>query len=496
MTKLSEIGLVPLDETAGKDNYNKLITALQEGIELSVDGEYYLSRTNIDSIIDAPIILKGENKQTSKLILEGSKLLMPKQSVHISDIGIYSETHALVLYYTGSYFGDITLENNHFEGNMRFMHIDKIDTLNWRIRQFDVLSNTFRDIYQYTSTATVFHLANGIIEDFRIEDNKVDNFANVLFNFGASSRHPLHKEMIQARKKLTIKRNTVINHDNWDIQKICPEVNYYEKYTYHCFIIGEVIEVLREGNHIEGLKCLDPKNKLELYDMYFKCGNLVQKGDTFKNIVNFSEYNRTDENKTSVYRSLMTAKSDAGIGKDIYRLYENNIFIIEADFADRFGKSRKWLFKTMAIYAKPINGVIIKNNVFKLYALEFMSYNLPFVQNYVLENNIFEIEVDLNGNESTQFNSFIYTSAKQPYWKTYDYLISGNSFKYKDKLEPPAKPQKRYFVRLNHEDGVDVHFVMKNNTFEGYKVKAEVLNPKKLTADIRIEGNTFKSKED
>jgi hypothetical protein len=387
----SAIGMVPDDKTAGLSNYKILIAEVKKGTKINVDGTYYLqsSSRSYSSINEvSSCYLNGTSPAASKLILTGGKYFnltntnaANKGRVVIENVSIECPTDD-VTYLIGMnppFVNEITIKNNYITGNIEIIDSITPADLNYNstpcsIEKLVIENNEFYDIYN-NAFRVLFWLEDTPVTSAYIRNNKVTNFSYVFYYNGITNDHAFTDYLIESSEYLLIENNTVVCTDGYD----AVSRNNGELPTYYCFVLSEGFNVECLDNTFEGFHISNAPNAV-VYDNYFSVTKLLYENNKWKNIVNFTP--------GISHVEIMKSKNGYEInGVKTERIYRGNTYIVEPDYADRFGKDRYLLRKEANGFHADINSIIIEDNYFDMYMLSFPYWSQEFKELYKFNRN-------------------------------------------------------------------------------------------------------------
>ncbi|MFX4263343.1 hypothetical protein ACOBQJ_14230 [Pelotomaculum propionicicum] len=380
-----DLGMVPDDEAKGLYNYNILLAEVKKGIKINVYGTYYLqspySANSIENVVDASLFLSGKSSDISKLILKGGEFFDVKGKALIENISIECPTSrcSYLISMTAPFVNNITFRNNYITGNIRLItsdipiNFDFISTLCY-IENLTVENNEFHDVYNSEGSLTVIRAVDTPVKSAYIRDNKVTNFSYVFYDNSINNDN-LSVQYLIENSNAVIENNEVICTDDYDaITK-----NGGKKGYYYCFAVIEGFSVECRGNIFAGFHTSDAPDTY-VYDNYFSVTKLLYENNTWRNIVNFTP--------SIEYVDIMKSKYAPEVaGEKTERIYRNNTYIVEPDYADRFGKDRFLLRKEINTWQGGIDRIIIEDNDFDMYILSFTRYGEKFKELYKFNRN-------------------------------------------------------------------------------------------------------------
>lgn len=375
----SALGMIPDDETKGMFNYSLLLAEVKKGTKINVDGVYYLKST-IDSSDASNLVnniyLTGESRDASKLILLGGVYFNLNGSAVIENISIECPTSSFSIFIdmVAPFINNITIRNNYVTGYARLvssrMALDYDYAANpCRVENLTVEDNEFYDIYGYTML-----LYDTPVKLASIRNNKVTNFSYAFYYNGITNSNPKQLYLI-ANSNAIIENNVVVCTDDYDAKAR----NNGDTERYYLFALVEGFSVECRGNLFEGIHIFDAIDT-QIFDNYFSVTKLLYENNTWKNNVNFtagSEY--LDIMKSKVAHSVNGAKTE--------RIYRNNTYIVESGYADQFGEDRYLLRKNINGFVSHMDNIVIEDNYFDMYILNFRANGQAFNESYKFNRN-------------------------------------------------------------------------------------------------------------
>jgi hypothetical protein len=377
----SSLGMVPHDENKGLYNYEILLAEVRKGTKINVDSIYYLESTkdsSDESNLVHNIYLTGESKDASKLILLGGVYFNLNGSAVIENMSIECPTDSFSIFIdmNAPFINNITFRNNYVTGFARLvssrMALDYDYEANpCRVESLVVENNEFYDIRGFTIL-----LNDTPVTMATVRNNKVTNFSYTFYWNGITNSNPKQLYLI-ANSNAVIENNVVVCTDDYDA--IARNNGKVERY--YCFALIEGFSVECRGNTFEGIHFLDGAPTEQLYDNYFSVTKLLYENNIWKNNINFTPAN-------TEYLHIQQSKIGHNVnGAKTERIYKNNTYIVEPDYADRFGKDRFYLKKQFNSYATTIDRVIIEDNYFDVYIMNFSSASQRFKELYEFKRN-------------------------------------------------------------------------------------------------------------
>jgi hypothetical protein len=378
------LGMIPNDQTKGIFNYNKLITEVKKGTKINVNGTYYLqspySASSSENKVDAGLFLTGDSPANSKLILLGGLFFNIKGKALIENISIECPTtrFTYLINMDAPFVNEITIRNNYITGNIRM--VSSSIPLNFNfvstpcyVEKLIIDNNEFCDVYNNSGSPDIIRLIDTPVKSSYIRDNKITNFSYIFYDNSITNGHLFTDYLIQNNNAI-IENNIVTCTDKYNPSAIsmCSSM-------YYCFALIEGFSVECRNNVFEGFHVSNASD-IVVYDNYFSVTTLLYENNTWKNNVNFTP------GITNV--DIMKSKFGSSVaGKKTERIYRNNKYIVETDYADRFGKDRFLLRKEINTWQTDIDSIIIEDNYFDMYILSFDYYGQMFKELYKFNRN-------------------------------------------------------------------------------------------------------------
>ncbi|MBI9014046.1 MAG: hypothetical protein JEZ08_17560 [Clostridiales bacterium] len=368
----SDYGLRSDDEGSARFNGDLLKAAFTKFGGIIVDGSYHVkmpSGTVNDSIgIIGDADFESElifNPSYSTVMFDSAKL----KELYISDVSFINNSEDdLVIAYPKSELDikidSIVIKNSNFEGNISAYRIagnGNVDpnTSDVVVDQFVFDNNTVRNTY------TTFLLIKDIpYNNIEITNNNITNFKYIFASLFLTNENEYNPELFSLRKNLLIQNNYVTSEDDWwgaDSGSL-----------YHTFVLAEGDKVEYSGNTVENLKS---KIDVALYDTYLSCNEVLYENNIWKNNIVF------DADKQ--HNAFLKSKNGS---EPLIRYYRNNTFIVEKDFATKFGYDEDTLFVYFISLENRAEYYEITNNSFEGYHIKFPA-STRFIENLVFENN-------------------------------------------------------------------------------------------------------------
>lgn len=383
----SSLGMIADDENEASNNYTLLLNELKKGSKILVDGAYYIKSpygtTAVSNTVTYDISIAGNDTEKCKLILMGGCFFFAQKNVTITGIsligGIDDATQYFLYFRTPFIIDNINISNNYISGNMRLITTNVSVSYNFEtsgdcmIKNLYICNNVFFDIWCCSTNGNnvVIALANVPVVLAFIKNNNIRNFSLTFYNNsiinGTSSSSSQY--IYDHQKNIFIENNTVINDDDYDA--ISRHTGY--RTSYFCLTVLEASSAVCRNNRFEGIRVHNEPN-IVVYDNYFSVTHLLYENNVWKNNVNFTA--------GIINIDLMKAKGGAH-GTKIFR---GNTYIVEPEYADKFGEDRFLLRKSIDQYQSWQDNVIIDNNYFDVYLLYYSPKRR--IRNYTFTNNV------------------------------------------------------------------------------------------------------------
>ena len=390
----SAYGLTPnaSDSTTSAENTNKFIDCINEYGGIIIDDVYYFNTelTTNESIESESLVIKGINN--AKMIFgTNQNSISPGHSIRVF---VYlSDTLEKVIVDNVSIEGDTGKNVIFFQVPPSSPSLEKPNELTQRthLNTFRVTNCNFTERislirWSNGNTETVFNdigidsflfaynnlkdinmqflaLQSMPLRNVLIEGNNIENFYSVLFDFGIlNSGNAV--EATKQRPYAVIRNNTAIMTDDWWSQG---------SGAYHTMVLFEGVYCIYTGNWVQGLKS---STHHAVYDAYLSASYVKYTNNVWKNICSTT---------TNSLVTLMKSKGDNASEMKCVRIYENNQFIFEEEFAESLDID---LDKTkVLLYDFPgqIDTFILRNNFIDVYDL--FSAGTAAVRHLIFENN-------------------------------------------------------------------------------------------------------------
>lgn len=429
----SDYGLRKDSPSSASFNGDLLLAAFNKFGGIIIDGSYHVNVWSGVEIEKAGII--GDQDFESELIFDPSYSSVMFDSavlkeLYISDVSFInvSDSDLVIAYPYSDLEGSIdsiVVKNSRFEGNISAYRIygdGDVDpaTSDVGINQFVFDNNIVKN------TNYSFIIIQDIpYENVQITNNNITNFKYIFANLQLSNENAFNDELFMQRKNLLVQGNYVTSEDDW---WSADDVG-----AYYTFILAEGDKVDYIGNHVEGLKS---KIDVSLYDAYLSCNEVLYKDNIWKNNVSF------DMDKE--YNAFLKSK---GGSVPVIRRYQNNEFIVEEDFAEKFGYDKDSLFVDFISLEAHAEYYEITNNKFQGYYIKF-PVSTRFIENFVFKDNEVTAEkmsgsiVHLQTNDEFELGSIEFSNniidvkehlvdpegpSELPLFKFYDHTTGGNN---------------------------------------------------------------------
>ncbi len=446
----SALGMIPNDETKGLYNYKILIAAAKKGTKINVNGTYYLQSSNWAYSRDNEVsscYLLGESPDVSKLILTGGKYFnltntndANKGSVIIENVSIECPTDraSYLIGINPPSITDITFKDNYITGNIEVIDSVTPDNLNYNFVPFSIErlvieNNEFYDVYN-NAFRVLFWLEDTPVTTAYIRNNKVTNFSYCFYYNGITDSHAFTNYLIKGSDYLLIENNTVVCTDDYD----AVSRNDGDFPVYYCFALSEGFNVECRGNTFEGFHISDAPNTV-VYDNYFSVTKLLYENNIWKNIVNFTP--------GISHVEIMKSKNGFEInGVKTERIYRGNTYIVEPDYADRFGKDRYLLRKEANGFHTDINSIIIEDNYFDMYILSFPYWSQEFKELYKFNRNTVLMDTV---EHSIYAQAFAYVK-NDPSFSLRKLIFTNNTIVYNSGASDQGVGTKGFYLILNN----------------------------------------------
>lgn len=296
----------------GESNLQKIMEKLtKDNIVFIVDGIFPLSakETHVLSY-DLNMISFNGGGFTFSEEDDVDRYFDTRASVRLKNVKFFNQSNQLKLLFGNLNtqdtidIEDFIVEGCDFEGNIRLSYIYQVTTL----KQVEVKKCTIQN-----TENSFFQISNAEINVVNINNNKIKNWFYRCFSITEGEDGHI--------QEINVENNNATNDDHWIFTEDTVPGTYYvfalingQKTNYH-------------NNNVENMKST---RNIALYDCYAGGPNNNYTGNTFKNNVCF-DLTRVNQ--------LMKAKSE-----NSKKTFNNNKFIIERDFINRFGYSSEGLY--------------------------------------------------------------------------------------------------------------------------------------------------------
>ena len=363
-----QLGMIPNNAIEGLSNFNKLVLAIKQGKKILCDNIYYLETLTVNNI-NKSINLIGINNN-AKFFVKGNnffKIVRGCEKISINSVNFESTGNFTILFTATDIFtiSKIDVINCEYYGNISFFRWAAPITVNpeiipWGIKEFNFINNKI-----FNTRYSFIVLSNVPFDSYNILNNKITNFEYVFFACGISNDHSFLVQILNKMDTIIVKNNKVFCEDSW--------WGSGDSGLYYCFVLAETQKVYYENNNVEGIKT---EYLIAVYDAYLSSKYVEYKNNTWINNICFNA-NKTDN-------TLMKAK-----GNGVTRYYENNKFIVEESFADKFSKAKDLLRVDLYSCASDMKRWVIKNNIIDVYFLIYPASSQSIDEQWI-ENNTFK----------------------------------------------------------------------------------------------------------
>jgi hypothetical protein len=370
--------------TVYANNYNYLRIAAQAGHRIGVDGDYGLGGYSGANVTN--LILIGTDYNTCKLRLTSSGTVFAMSGTTVSNkgtayvkgitiAGSQTSTYIRFIYMAAPFVNIFEFRNNYITGNLRVL-TGSPGTYNLNLDTTYIETLTVEDNIFYNTNCTsgyayTFYLENTPTKMFYFRRNLVTNFMWIFIHLGITNGHT-YEDYITRNINFVVEDNRVVCRDDY-----VPQL-YGGTSGYHTFMLCEGIAGTFKNNIIDGIHYTG-SGSYAVYDAYLSTVFLTFEGNTIRNNVTFST-------AAAEWDLLKSKKSYDGVD-GAYRIYRNNIWIVEKRYADKFNKSRFMLRKVMPCMTDPLDEYIVENNYWNCYILSFQYWGHRFIDNVGKFNN-------------------------------------------------------------------------------------------------------------
>jgi hypothetical protein len=369
--KASEAGMVPNSATSANKNATILHDILNKHGRIIIDDAYFmgsasitLAQKNIEivGIDNAELIY---NVSTTRVVFDSNKI----DNFLLKNVTVTSlnDTGKLLFMYNGTgntnRINSITFENNVFNGNVSAYRLIGSQSTNPSTTRFGLSNFTFTNNKIYNTRTTFIMLKDIPFDTVKVNNNTVRNFDGIFIDATVTNGITFGTELRNQRDYLEIIGNSVMNDDSWFGSTAS---------VYHGFVIAENKNTLFDSNHVEGLKSKGP---VAIYDAYLSSDKVIYTNNLWKNNITFYPDKTTN--------TLIKAKT----GYNATRLYQNNVFIVEENFADRVGANKEYLYVGFIDINAKLDSFQIIGNKFDIYDLRFQISSRE-VEEYVFKDNV------------------------------------------------------------------------------------------------------------
>ena len=382
----TELEMVANDPTEGFENYDKLLSAINQGVKVLVDDNYHLECASIGQL-ENDFMLYGINPNAMFTLKENNSFFNATTNCNsraINEVKFKNEGSVRSFLFRLSeviLLDEVSTTKSSFEGNISFMRYAAPENLDPDVTNFGIGTFIFDDNKVENVRGTFMQLINTPCETYYVRRNKIINFDYTFINFGGGA-HTFWSKIRNKTKLMVAEDNYVYCDDNW--------WGGGDSGSYYCFILYEGLEMKYNNNHVEGIKT---DYVMAVYDTYLNVDTLEYSGNTWRNNICF--------NVDKVNNTLMKSKG----GSDIKR-YINNNFIVEKEFAERLGRDTELLTVTFASITTPVKRWEVHSNIFDVYNMEFQQSSNQ-AEEFWLENNTIKCDSAQYSVISYQINSGI-----------------------------------------------------------------------------------------
>ncbi len=382
--KASELGMQMNNPDAGDTNADIFTTALNNAGGITIDGSYYIGYAQ-DFVTNNQIEIIGMDG--AELIFDNDDITVlfdPNNLKNLTFRNIafknLSSKNPLYIIHHGNEgkstkTDKIIVEDSTFDGEIS-LYRDRGDTsLNPNSVDFGIDTFIFNNNTVTNTTLSFMVLTDMPLRHVEIGHNDIRNFKYVFINMGITNGIQYESDIFESRDYMHVHHNTVINDDDWWAQEGGG--------MYHAFVVAENVEVLYEFNHVEGLKA---DFEVSLYDAYFSSRIVTYTNNTWINNVSFE--------KDKIYNNLIKSKGGNVNGVPVNRVYTNNTFIIEENYAERLGQSKENLFIYFYDLTTSADNYTIENNIIDVYDLRFVKSS-DLISHFKFNNNVIKAKYAL-----------------------------------------------------------------------------------------------------
>lgn len=294
----SQLGMVADDYESRAQNTKILIRAINAGYKIVCDNTYFLGRNHGDILNNVFIVGEG------RFILDGSLTITHEiHSIELTGVTFMSYDIFIGTQFDANSPACVFLfanNDDHYELNevaVRNCKINNISLIRFQNRKGDRIKKVLIEGNEWRNMSYVGVGMNSTrIMLLTIADNKAYKIKSRLFDFATVSEDKVNK--------LSIVGNYLTNEGY---------ISNTEEF-YAGFAVVECIDAVCKYNTMENF--LVANEKVNLYDIYCNCQNLVFTNNRKLNVLNFRDVN-----------ILCKAKSFFGTGGS--RLVEDNTYIVE-----------------------------------------------------------------------------------------------------------------------------------------------------------------------
>lgn len=389
----SELGLRPVKQSESEYNYKKLQTAIGRGLNIFLDGTYYVS-------FSKPITLNYE------LHIFGGKLFFSKHGFDLTNNGgLYangvhfssipeSKTDDIVCgtreKHDAITTGPISFQNCLFSCNrvvsLMFKFADPT------IKQFGIQSLLVRNCFA-DQTAKFIVLDSPFLDYCEFFGNSFTNFSHapIYFTPSHSTRthpeeqdtNPWTEEIVQTSCPVIIESNVFIGKEVIDPSYYCAAL-----------VVGNKCSFL--NNYLRDIVNYSDKSATgyTAYDAYLSCVDVEYDNNYIENMISYSK-DGASKPQNEIGKSKMNPLSPFNIKAT--RSYVNNIFICDGNHYLAKGVDPSSMTISLFCNVSPIDTYIWENNsiIYKGITLDGRHSSAKY-GSFLLKNNYFEC-ADLTG---------------------------------------------------------------------------------------------------
>lgn len=274
---LSSFGAVPNDPESASSNEAAIISAIQSGGDIIVDGFYYttFSSTNIiNSAFKLIAKQKGNGLYFTSSAGGGWLKLADIDFAILQGLDVRSSaelTGTLMIPNTDStLIGEFGLIDCNYQTKIRAFYGLYTQTVNpavtpYGIKKVSLLRNSCENVMGLFTTTDMPH------DLLEVDGNRVRNMGATFINVSRGSTHAFPNELKASMKRAVFSNNTVINDDDYFVTGVG---------TYLTFALYEGVIAEKKFNWIESIKT---RENAAVYDFYINSDELVSHKNTSKN---------------------------------------------------------------------------------------------------------------------------------------------------------------------------------------------------------------------